>query len=116
LLRIAQTNGYVVDGLVDGSVGRFAIDTGTRESQIPHALVSKLALSPAGSTTIVLADGSERKMTTYTASSICIAGMCAHDLEVTVGPDGLIGTDFLEATGAEIRIADGTLTMESRRP
>ena len=29
--------------------------------------------------------------------------------------DGLIGTDFLEATGAQIKIADGTLTIRSRQ-
>ena len=36
--------GYVVDGFVDGSVGRFVIDTGADGSQIPQALASKLTL------------------------------------------------------------------------
>jgi predicted aspartyl protease len=110
---LSDDGSYAVDGTVDGSVGRFIIDTGASGSQIPQALAAKLALKQAGSATVVLADGSKRKMATYIAASICVADICAHDLEVTVAPEGLIGTDFIAATGAQVSIADGTLTMES---
>jgi predicted aspartyl protease len=116
-----SADGYVVDGSVNGSVARFAIDTGANGSQIPQAVADELASegkgpSPTGSTRVTLADGSKREMKTYIVSAMCVAGICAHDLEVTVAPDGLIGTDFIEATGAEIRIADGALTMEGPQP
>jgi hypothetical protein len=89
---LSDDGSYAVDGTVNGVMGRFIIDTGATGSQIPQAQADKLALKATGS----------------------IADICAHDLEVTVAPEGLIGTDFIAATGAQVSIADGTLTMESR--
>jgi predicted aspartyl protease len=108
-----SSDGYTVDGVVNGKLGRFAIDTGASGSQIPQDLADTLNMPQVGSITVTLADGTEKKMPTYIASSVCIVSLCAHDLQVTVGPIGLIGINFLRATGAQVKIADGTLTIRS---
>src|SRR5262249_43065030 len=54
-------HGYVVDGVVNGKPGRFAIDTGASGSQIPQDLADTLNMPLLGSITVRLADGTEKK-------------------------------------------------------
>jgi hypothetical protein len=102
---------YVIDGIVIDAPAHFRVDTGATVTIVPISSLALAGLHPVGTMRGILANGSEADMPEYIVPRLCVGPLCASDIRVLGGTMGLLGTDFLDATHAQVKIVGGVMTL-----
>jgi predicted aspartyl protease len=106
-----EDGGYFINGTVGGIATNFMVDTGSTRTMVDILTLERAGLQPVGIGSAVLANGSEDKTLVYIVPRLCVGTICASNMRVVAGVQGLLGPDFLRAAHAKATIAGNTLTL-----